>query len=926
MRCDEALLAISAAIDGELIDDDGTVRTALDEHLAGCEDCRDFQSYTVELRARLRFEAVDTVPDVASGVMVAVRERIAAEAARAEAEDETGAGGKGATVAPPPFWRRARSALRPSDRAGRTGRGGRTGPGGAAGTSPSASAPPRGRPLTAAVAAALVTGMIVGAAFVGVGHDTTPTAWAEDLPQQVVEAQRDITSLEARIVVTERGRPDHEGERRFTGQLSYEAPERLALELTEDVDSGLAEQAIDAARQAGNPSVGDDDSDDDGTDDSGAEVASGSATDEAGGWSVLRPGEGDVHLLVRDDRWWLETVRSCTDIAGETSCPRGGSRWTLEVTGREAFSDAAPIPLELIGAVDSFTLAAAPPVLGERRIAGRDAVGVRVPAAQVAHFLAALSPGGDLRAVHPSDPVDVWLDRDDLVPLAVDVTAGPSDERAAWATANDFHEQAGDTVLSFSVVSIAVNEAVPDAVFEWTGDDDTTVTAESADPGATTDPTVVSESLDGTENPDDGALSTDGTGTGGTADGLGTADGTTAMDGTFDDLGDAGAGDPVGGAALPTSTPTVGDPGVPTGRGDESRDRGVPAGDPGALPTTTDTTPTSSTMPEPPEDPPPTTTTTAAPTTTLPPTTTTSTSTPGDGGLGETVEPPIDDEPGVDTGDGAPADDTGTSTVDQAPIDHRTPRDEGFRAGEAPLVPVPSRLPEGMERHVSGTIQGGDGSVIGVRSWTDGRAWAKVRATDGWDGPRLFGELGDAVRQVDLGDGGQGYVSADGRKVALHTDGLDVVVCGSLPTEQLVEIAGSLGLVGEPVPGDWPESGSATLEQARQSQPGLLVPRGLDGFGPPAVGIGTGSVSQLYAGPGDRTFTLTRSETPLLAPPTGAHSFGVEVRGVDGRYDVSRGELEWTEGGAAYSLLSRTVALSELLAIAETLAPLPDAP
>ena len=55
---------------------------------------------------------------------------------------------------------------------------------------------------------------------------------------------------------------------------------------------------------------------------------------------------------MRDDRWWLETVRSCTEIAGETSCPTGGARWTLAVTGREAFSDAAPIPLELIGAVE----------------------------------------------------------------------------------------------------------------------------------------------------------------------------------------------------------------------------------------------------------------------------------------------------------------------------------------------------------------------------------------------------------------------------------------------------------------------------------------------------------------------------------------------------------------------------------------------
>jgi hypothetical protein len=270
--------------------------------------------------------------------------------------------------------------------------------------------------------------------------------------------------------------------------------------------------------------------------------------------------------------------------------------------------------------------------------------------------------------------------------------------------------------------------------------------------------------------------------------------------------------------------------------------------------------------------------------------------------------------------------DDGAMGAGSSADNHHDARDEGFRVGEAALVPEPSRLPDGMQDHVSGTIQTGDGPVIGVRSWTDGRAWARVRATDSWEGPRLFGDLGDAVRQVDLGAGGQGYVSADGRKVAVHTGLADVVVGGSLPTEQLVEIAGSLGLVGEPVPADWSESASATLEEARQAHPGLLVPRGLDGFGPPAVGIGDGSASQIYAGPGDRTFTFTRSDSPVLAPAAGDDSFGVEVRGVNGRYSVDRGELEWTEDGAAYSLLSRTVALSELLEIAETLAPLPEVP
>jgi hypothetical protein len=55
VKCDQALEHISTAFDGELTDDDGETRTRLDEHLADCDDCTAFQSYSIELRARLRF-------------------------------------------------------------------------------------------------------------------------------------------------------------------------------------------------------------------------------------------------------------------------------------------------------------------------------------------------------------------------------------------------------------------------------------------------------------------------------------------------------------------------------------------------------------------------------------------------------------------------------------------------------------------------------------------------------------------------------------------------------------------------------------------------------------------------------------------------------------------------------------------------------
>ncbi len=899
MNCDQALETISAAFDGELTDDDGETRSLLDEHLADCADCTELQTYSIELRARLRFEAVDVTPDVAPSVIARLTASDDAEAG-SDTGAETGSADDSPTrtgdadVASLPLWRRARTVLR-----GSTATNG-------AGTEH----PTEASSLVAAVAAAALVGVILGAAFVGVGHDANSPAWAEELPEQVVEAQHDITSLDADIVVSEKGRPDHDGTRTFEGHLSYEAPERLALELAEDRP---AAGRSDDDRDAGDEVEGEDEG--------------------PGGGDALQAGEGDVELLVRDDRWWLSTIRSCAAFAGETSCPPEGSAWTREVTGREAFSDAAPIPLELIGPVDSFTLAATPPVLGERTIAERTAVGVRVSAAQVSQFLAALSPGDDLRAVHPSDPVDVWLDREDLVPLAVDVQAARSDERAAWAATHGYSEDPGDTVLSFLVADISVNQGVPDGAFDWPEDEAVTDDSSEASTGGSggdasdgSDEAVVETTTTIAEP----ALADDAAGS--DEDGVPDAqDGSslTSESVTGDEGDTAPATDP---PATTTTTAPASDLHSRSASGAALVDGvtgalGLGGGAPSATTSTTTSSPGSTaSLPSRP------TTTTTTTSTTLPPEEATTTTTEidddllGDDDLVDTENPLEEDVEAIEPGAvvEVPQDDDPAGTTVEAGepvvVDNRTIRDDGFRAGDADLAPEPSALPDGMEPHLEGTTQAGDGPEIGVRSWTDGRAWVKVRATDSWEGPRLFGDLGSTVRSIDLGDAGQGYVSADGRKVALHTDDLDVVLCGSLPIDQLVEMASSLGIEGEAVPGSWSESTTATLGEARAEQPGLLVPEGLEGFGPPAVGITSGTITQLYVGPGDRAFSLTRSDTPNLAPPSGDDSMGVDVRGTAGRYSVSRGELEWTEDGASYSLQSPSVPLSELLSIADALA------
>jgi hypothetical protein len=585
---------VSLRADGAL---DPTGVESLDDHLAGCPDCRRFEAGVGRIRSALRFEPVGEAPDVAATLI----------------------------------WRHVR---RDTDVRAATSS------------------------WLVAAAVVLVAGMVAGATFVGLGREPQAPA-AADIPALVVAAQPGVESLDARFTLAESTRP---GPR--DGRLVYAAPEALALTV------------------------------------------------------------GDDRLVVGGDRWWQDAARPCSPAPGRVRCPAEERRWVRSVTGREPFSGTAAVPLDLVVPVDSFSLAAATGARAERTIAGRRAVGAEVTAAQMAPFLAGLAEAASLRPVHPGDPVEVWLDADHLVPLAVTVRAGGDPGRAAWAAAAGVNDTPGAVIVAFAVTSARVNEPVDPAAFA------------------------------------------------------------------------------------------------------------------------------------PPDQP-----------------------------------------------------------ADEA-------SDAGFRPGPASLgsSPAPGALPAGFRPHRAGTVATTGGPEVGVRSWTDGRAWLTVRATAGWTGGRLFGDLGPDVVPVDLGDAGVGYASADGRAVALHAGGLDVVVAGSLAPADLRAVAAGLGVVGRPVPATWAEAGTATIADAARALPGLLVPGDdLAGFGAAAVRVDGDTVSQVYPGPGDRGFALVQRAAGQIPPPTDGDEVGVEVRGTPGRYSYQRGQLDWVEGGAARNLRSPTLGLAELLAVAEGL-------
>jgi len=553
------------------------------------------------------------------------------------------------------------------------------GSGGPQGGSPVRPAPPRrrgGRLLP--VAAAFLAGAVVGATFVGLGGRRPAQVAMADLPARVVAAQRTLTSLAAEVTLVERNWHPDVPERVLAGRLRYRAPESLALQLTD---------------RTVYPSAA---------------------------WA-----HNDVTLVVTGDRWWTRGPRGCP-VEAQPACTPRPPRVRL-VERREPFADATPVPLDLVTPVRSFTPAAAPAPLGAGRVGGRAAVGVATTAAQVAPLLAGLAPAGNLRAFHPSDPVELWLDEAALLPLTLRVTVAAGGERQRWAAAHGYPDRPGQVVLELSLRGVELNR-------------------------------------------------------------------------------------PLAAGAFP--------PPPPGARAEDAGFRDQPA--------------------------------------------------------------PVEPGPGT--------------TAD------------------------PAWLPPGFRPHRSGVVGGAGGPRVNVRTWTDGRAWLKVRATGDWPGGRLFGDLGPLVRPLGLG-AGVAYASEDGGRVAVHGDAVDLVVSGSLAPSDLARVAAGLAVTGRPVPGGWAEAATATLPQAGAASPGLLRPRDPAGFAPPAVRVDGKVVTLAYAGPGSRGFLLVQAPGARLTPPLDADARGVRVRGSDGRWSAERGQLEWVEAGRTFDLRSATLSLEELLAIAASLEP-----
>lgn len=240
-------------------------------------------------------------------------------------------------------------------------------------------------------------------------------------------------------------------------------------------------------------------------------------------------------------------------------------------------------------------------------------------------------------------------------------------------------------------------------------------------------------------------------------------------------------------------------------------------------------------------------------------------------------------------------------------------RDTGFTPGGT-NGPLPAWVPPGMALVRDGIVRVPGGPAVEVRAWSDGRAWVKVATTSEWGGGRLFGDLGPIVRRVTVG-AGTGYVDERGARVAVHGEGADAVVTGSLATEDLVRVAAGLGITGRQVPADWNEAATVDVGELRDAS--ILLARD---HGEPAVRREGETVTLSYSGPGPTGFLVVQAPGSRLGPPFDPDARAVDVRDARGRWSPQLGTLEWVERGRVVSISSRTLGLGDLVAIAGELA------
>lgn len=280
--------------------------------------------------------------------------------------------------------------------------------------------PWRERFRVAAVSAAAAALVVLGASL---PFDRTPgdIAAASDITKEVRAAARNLDTYRATFSIVERGWHEAVPVRRMRASVAFHAPEELRLTV-DDLTEYPSEQ-----------------------------------------WP-----KNDITLVAASDKWWIEEPSSCPAAAlPQCASPTtwAGVTERRVVVNRQPFDGSSSLPTDIILPLETLASSEAFDVSGTTTIAERDAYKLRLDYRQAVPLVDALQAGGAWREFHPLDDVELWIDAQTWFPLAFEVSAGSSPDRALWAERLDLDDPAGATLLRVTATSFSEPHRLPGDLF-----------------------------------------------------------------------------------------------------------------------------------------------------------------------------------------------------------------------------------------------------------------------------------------------------------------------------------------------------------------------------------------------------------------------------------------------------------------------------
>jgi outer membrane lipoprotein-sorting protein len=281
--------------------------------------------------------------------------------------------------------------------------------------------PWRERFRVAAVAAAAAALVVFGASL---PFDRTPgdIAAAGDITAQVRAAARDLDGYRAAFTIVERGWHPAVPVRWMRAKITFHSPEDLRLEVEDLTDYPSAQ------------------------------------------WPP-----NDMTLVATSDSWWIHEPSSCPPAAlPECASPTtwAGVTERRVVVNRQPFDGSSSLPTDIILPLETLASSESFDVGGTATIAGRTAYKLELAYRQAVPLVSALQTGGSWRAFHPLDEVELWIDAQTWFPLAFEVTAGTSPDRALWAARLDLDDDPGAVMLRVTATSFSEPKQLPSEVFD----------------------------------------------------------------------------------------------------------------------------------------------------------------------------------------------------------------------------------------------------------------------------------------------------------------------------------------------------------------------------------------------------------------------------------------------------------------------------